>query len=333
MCPPQGGRTGDGASGFRPPGGLVLLGLVDLDASLAALRPLGDWFLLRTGAPPHPAPPALAQVYEGIKSDVYGDSVTFRVRSVRASLAARARSTGQRDGGRAGEPTGEPGGRRPEGRPDGEPVGEGAAGPSGEGTGEQAGGRTGEPAGATVEERVAASIAHQGLAARLWSVALGSAVLHGSLPDLDPALLHWDPSATAPDDLWLTGIRPLPGDPDGLAHAVLDRHLTPLGALLRARYRLPEGLLRGNAASALHGSAAQLARWAHREQRPAVAARTRALTAALLARPPLDGAWSRGTDGFRRRSCCLYYRVPGGGLCGDCCLKRPLRPTPRTASG
>jgi FhuF-like iron-sulfur protein len=27
---------------------------------------------------------------------------------------------------------------------------------------------------------------------------------------------------------------------------------------------------------------------------------------------------------FRRRSCCLYYRVPGGGLCGDCTLGGPL---------
>ncbi|MFD2121439.1 (2Fe-2S)-binding protein [Streptomyces cirratus] len=24
---------------------------------------------------------------------------------------------------------------------------------------------------------------------------------------------------------------------------------------------------------------------------------------------------------FTRRSCCLYYRVPGGGLCGDCVLR------------
>ena len=32
---------------------------------------------------------------------------------------------------------------------------------------------------------------------------------------------------------------------------------------------------------------------------------------------------------FRRRSCCLYYRVPGGGLCGDCCLDRPPGREPR----
>ncbi|MFD7559857.1 (2Fe-2S)-binding protein, partial [Streptomyces sp. NPDC059835] len=24
---------------------------------------------------------------------------------------------------------------------------------------------------------------------------------------------------------------------------------------------------------------------------------------------------------FVRRSCCLYYKVPGGGLCGDCVLR------------
>ena len=23
---------------------------------------------------------------------------------------------------------------------------------------------------------------------------------------------------------------------------------------------------------------------------------------------------------FTRRTCCLYYRLPGGGLCGDCVL-------------
>lgn len=29
-----------------------------------------------------------------------------------------------------------------------------------------------------------------------------------------------------------------------------------------------------------------------------------------------------GLLAFRRRSCCLYYRVPGGSTCGDCCLIR-----------
>ncbi|MEU9111287.1 (2Fe-2S)-binding protein [Streptomyces sp. NPDC048483] len=25
---------------------------------------------------------------------------------------------------------------------------------------------------------------------------------------------------------------------------------------------------------------------------------------------------------YRRRNCCLYYRVPGMGTCGDCVLNR-----------
>ncbi|WP_203881128.1 (2Fe-2S)-binding protein [Planotetraspora kaengkrachanensis] len=28
---------------------------------------------------------------------------------------------------------------------------------------------------------------------------------------------------------------------------------------------------------------------------------------------------------FRRRSCCLYYRVPGARRCGDCSLDRDPR--------
>jgi ferric iron reductase protein FhuF len=61
--------------------------------------------------------------------------------------------------------------------------------------------------------------------------------------------------------------------------------------------------------------------------RPAAAGRATELAERLLAVDPLAGTgrllrpvppdrhWS-----FRRRSCCLYYRVPGGGLCGDCVL-------------
>ncbi|MET9730978.1 (2Fe-2S)-binding protein [Streptomyces sp. NPDC006458] len=184
------------------------------------------------------------------------------------------------------------------------------------------------------EPRVAASIAHLGLAARLWSIALGCAVLHGQLPDLDPRLLCWDPDAGAPDDLWLTEVRPGPAaDAPGLAEAVLLAHLEPLAAALRAEYRLAPGLLRGNAASALVGTARQLSRRAGATGGPEAADRARALTAELLAHPLLTGAGTLTGTAFRRRSCCLYYRVPGGGLCGDCCFTRPPRSSPRAASG
>ncbi|MEU8573126.1 (2Fe-2S)-binding protein [Streptomyces asoensis] len=189
----------------------------------------------------------------------------------------------------------------------------------------------------TPEDRVGASVAQQGLAARLWSVTLGCAALNGYVPDLAPELLRWDPEGSAPDDLWLTVGRVRPGDAAAVAATVLEGHLAPLAAALRARHRIAPGLLRGNAASALAGAARQLDGWARAHGRPEVAARARALTAELFTHPLLAGTGtSAGTasgTGFRRRSCCLYYRVPGGGVCGDCCFTRSPRSSPRAPSG
>ncbi|WP_406005553.1 (2Fe-2S)-binding protein [Streptomyces sp. NBC_00637] len=260
---------------------------MDLDPDLAALRPLGPFFALRTppGQPGEPAPvlPTLASAYRVTPGneapDIHGDPLGFRVRKVTASLRAP-------------------------------------------------------------EDRIGASVAQLGLAARLWAVTLGCAVLYGSVPDLAPALLRWDPDATAPDDLWLTAVRARPGDAATVAATVLDGHLEPLCAALRARHRLAPGLLRGNAGSALAGAARQLDVWAHAHGRADVAARARALTAELFTHPFLadTGTLLAGTrtsagTAFRRRSCCLYYRVPGGGVCGDCCFTRPPRSSPRAPSG
>ncbi|MEV6120625.1 (2Fe-2S)-binding protein [Streptomyces sp. NPDC052077] len=185
------------------------------------------------------------------------------------------------------------------------------------------------------EIRVAASVAHQGLAARLWSVALGCAALYGALPDPRSPLLRWDPGAAAPDDLWLTGIEPLPGDAATLAEAVLDAQIVPLTTAVHARYRVSTGLLRGNAASALAGAAREFGRLARAQGRPDAAERARTLAAALFAHPLLTGTGDLTAlparpgvppdTAFRRLSCCLYYRVPGGGVCGDCCFPRAPR--------
>ncbi|WP_443049015.1 (2Fe-2S)-binding protein [Streptomyces sp. M92] len=176
------------------------------------------------------------------------------------------------------------------------------------------------------ETRVAASVAQQGLAARLWSVTLGCAALHGRVPDLAPRLLHYDPDAAAPDDLWLSGVSPLPGDAGTIADTVLRAHLVPLTAAVHDRYRVASGLLWGNAASALAGAGRELDRWARRNGRTDTADRARALTAELLAHPLLARAGTLTGTAFRRRSCCLYYRAPGSGVCGDCCFSRPPEP-------
>ncbi|MFJ3334980.1 (2Fe-2S)-binding protein [Streptomyces sp. NPDC086766] len=270
---------------------------MDLDPELAALRPLGGFFLLRTGGgAPRADLPTLAHAYERPAAEGAGDDpLALRVRRVADGIRAP-------------------------------------------------------------EARVAASVAQQGLAARLWSVALGSAAVYGRIPDLGPRLLRWDPRASAPDDLWLTEVRPRPADAATLADAVLHGHLAPLAAALRARHRIAPGLLWGNAASALAGTARQLDRWARAHGRPETARRSWDLTVRLLAHPLLAGTGTlapltdadagtgtgpRPGEGprtaapavFRRRSCCLYYRVPGGGVCGDCCFPRAPRSSPRAASG
>lgn len=250
----------------------VLLPFVELDQDLAALEPLGGYFVLRTGGAPRGPSRPLARAYGNQYFDTQVDPIIFRVEKVARSLRAP-------------------------------------------------------------EVRIAVSVAQQGLAARLWSVTLGCAVRYGAVPDLDPELLHWDPGAGPPEDLWLPEVRPLPAHAASVADTVLLGHLQPLAAALRARHRVAAGLLWGNAASALAGAARQLEQWADRHGRTEAAARTRALTAQLLAHPLLSGTGTLSGTAFRRRSCCLYYRVPGGGVCGDCCFPRPPCSSARGTSG
>jgi hypothetical protein len=169
----------------------------------------------------------------------------------------------------------------------------------------------------TGEERVAASILFQGLAARLWSPVVAAAV-HGVVPDL--ARLHWRWAPGAPIALWL----PDPGgrhagDPAGLVRrTVVDGHLRRLAGTVRRVVPIAEGLLWGNAASALAGTLGA------RTVRPGPHAD---LVRRLLAMEPLTGTGALGPGhAFVRRSCCLYYRVPPGGeKCGDCVLVHATR--------
>lgn len=280
---------------------------MDHDPRLTALGALGGFFVLRTGVPPHRTLPTLARAYAPRQTD--GPD--------RTGQPGPTPPTGPEP-----PPTARPSARPTTTRP---PTTEPpwppspAPDPPPDPPSDPLTTRIRRVAAGTGarEARVAASVAHQALAARLWSVALGAAALYERGPDLDPGLLRWDPEGSAPDDLWLTGFRPVPAD--ALADTVCDGHLVPLHAALRARLSLPEGLLWGNAASALLGAVGQTGRWALPD-RPDAARRARALAGRVLARPEFSGTVD---PTGRRRSCCLYYRVPGGGVCGDCCFVRP----------
>ncbi|MGX1885049.1 (2Fe-2S)-binding protein [Streptomyces sp. NPDC055287] len=174
------------------------------------------------------------------------------------------------------------------------------------------------------ERRVAASIAHLGLAARLWSLALGPAALYGEFPDLPPDGLRWDADLTSPHDLWLVEPpRPLPATADRIREVVQHGHLLPLAEALRRDGRISRPLLWGNTGSALAGAARELHGWARKNGRPEVGERALVLAAELFRHPDLRRTGTLDGASFRRRSCCLYYRCPSGGLCGDCVFERP----------
>lgn len=177
----------------------------------------------------------------------------------------------------------------------------------------------------TDDRRVAASIALQGLAARLVSPILAVAAAHRLVPRWSPESLHWRPAVSGPWPMWESGTALPCGDGSGpddavltamVAEVLVEPHLAALIDVTGAAESVSGRVLRGNIASAVAGAGAMIAR-----TRPA-AARTCAVIVEGLLRTRLlsdsgrfEGAWS-----FRRRSCCLYYRIPGGGTCGDCVL-------------
>jgi hypothetical protein len=188
----------------------------------------------------------------------------------------------------------------------------------------------GQPPGA-VEPRVAASVAHLGLAARLVSPALAAAVLHGLVLAPRLADLRWQPvlggpvPLSLPHDAFGSGSGTGSADPparlaDQLGRCLLDGPVRELAEAM-GPFSVSPHILRGNAASAVNGAATMIT-----AARPELAARTRAITSLLLDRPPLRDTNTTTPDGaFRRRSCCLIYRAAPGGrgaLCGDCVLSR-----------
>lgn len=179
---------------------------------------------------------------------------------------------------------------------------------------------TGQDASA-VETRVAASVVHLGLVARVASPLLALAVLHRRGGQVRAADLWWQPTlgsmfpllvrASAFDSDLRGG--PLDSGPH-LLGGVVDEFSTAI-----ARFGVNQHILRGNVASALAGAGRTLA-----AARPDRRGDIRALMDRLLASPHLADSGSFEPDGaFRRHSCCLIYRAAPdrkGALCGDCAL-------------
>jgi ferric iron reductase protein FhuF len=162
----------------------------------------------------------------------------------------------------------------------------------------------------TTERRVAASLFFLSYTARLLCPTVAARVLGGTAPDIRPDNLWWRYSPT--DGLQVRLAEPTSGP--GIAEA-----MTPVVEAIREESGVAAGLLWGNAASSLAGGLRTLARAG-----AATAEECLAVGAELFAEPPLLGMGEfvpfPGEVVFRRRSCCLYYRLDGGGTCGDCPL-------------
>jgi iron complex transport system ATP-binding protein len=206
------------------------------------------------------------------------------------------------------------------------------------------------------EPRVAASLFFQGYASRLLSPPLACLTANGCIPGMTADRLRWRHPEDQMIELGLTADGGWAG-PDRrlieqLVAAAFEEHLQPLADALRRRVRISAALLTGNAASALVSGLALLAE--------RLGPDWRSLAIHALAQPSLrgGGSWggspergspergspergspergspARGSPArggakepaFVRRSCCLYYRVAGGGLCADCPLAAPRGP-------
>lgn len=173
---------------------------------------------------------------------------------------------------------------------------------------------------ADVPHRAAASLAHLGLVARLVSPPLGAALLGGVVPDLNGPLYWRD--VLGPVPLTLPEPRGSELDPAdtvavaaALAELLTSGPVGRLGAAIGAAGGVSAQILWGNVASATAGAVKMLA-----AARPDRAAAAFAVGAALIAHDPLTETGAFSGAAFRRTSCCLYYKVPGGGYCGDCVL-------------
>ncbi|WP_322857748.1 (2Fe-2S)-binding protein [Mycobacterium shigaense] len=174
----------------------------------------------------------------------------------------------------------------------------------------------------TTDLRIGASLVHLGHASRLWSPVLACALAHGVVPDLrdlqradDGTQLRMPEPVAAPD---------AEVSARSLYRIVVHQHMRPFADGLRVK--LAPALLAGNIASALVGASRALL-----AARPDLRARIVEMTDSLLETGVLAGSGVL-TDshlGFARESCCLFYRLPGRSVCGDCVFRRAPRSSRR----
>ncbi|MDT4986835.1 MAG: hypothetical protein QOI74_929 [Micromonosporaceae bacterium] len=182
----------------------------------------------------------------------------------------------------------------------------------------------------SAERRVAASLVVLGYSARIVGPAVSVLLRDGILLDLRPSNVRYrfDPGRGFVLDLVRAGgwrEAAAGGDSGSLfdhwTRVVVDSQLAPLVETVRSVVPVASALLWGNVAAGLAGALRTVAASA-----AVPPERCHAAGGRLLDRGPLRGSGELTLRGgqvdFVRTTCCLYYRLPGAGLCGDCVLAR-----------
>jgi hypothetical protein len=177
-----------------------------------------------------------------------------------------------------------------------------------------------------VELKIAASITHLGLTARLIAPALAADAGQHRL-DLPMDGLWWqdelgpvplsvpEPPAPPPQQAH----RGLPEHME--PHRLLDEVIAPITSATSGLVSVSDRVLWGNIASAINGAASQVA-----ATLPALTGGALAAAASLLGHRRLAQERQPPGPAFRRSSCCLLYRLTldqPRAVCGDCILAAP----------
>lgn len=166
----------------------------------------------------------------------------------------------------------------------------------------------------TTDLRVAASLVQFSLASRLWSPALACALIHGVVPDLTDLHRAQNSAELLMGEATGRRINTEKELVAALYATVVEGNLEPFAAGLKVK--MAPGLLYGNAGSAMVAATRALY-----GIRPNLRERATRVARSLLDTPRLAKCGTVTFNlAFRRRSCCLYYRVADGSKCGDCGL-------------
>ncbi len=169
----------------------------------------------------------------------------------------------------------------------------------------------GDPA-TVVDLRVVASVVQLGIVARMLAPAIGSYALGLGQIDAQSEDIWWQDKLGGPFPISIPRVEP--AGEFALRGSIVEGVTMAVGA----RYGVSPRVLWGNVGSAANSAARLIA-----ASRPDVAPRAAVVANLLLADSRVDEGKLRSSSSFRRRSCCLIYRVVGSrsAVCGDCVLR------------